>query len=58
MDTAPPPPGAATRLPSRPRNGIGETGVVGTAAAVANTAHHATGIRVRDLPLTPDKFIR
>jgi xanthine dehydrogenase YagR molybdenum-binding subunit len=38
--------------------GIGEIGIVGTAAAVANAAYHATGIRVRDLPLTADKFLR
>ncbi|MEV0567232.1 xanthine dehydrogenase family protein molybdopterin-binding subunit [Dactylosporangium sp. NPDC050588] len=31
--------------------GIGELGIVGTAAAVANAVHHATGIRVRDLPI-------
>jgi xanthine dehydrogenase YagR molybdenum-binding subunit len=37
--------------------GIGEIGIVGTAAAVANAVHHATGIRVRDLPITPDKLI-
>ena len=37
--------------------GIGEIGIVGTAAAVANAAYHATGIRVRDLPLTADKFL-
>ncbi|MGI5237392.1 xanthine dehydrogenase family protein molybdopterin-binding subunit [Dactylosporangium sp. CA-139066] len=33
--------------------GIGELGIVGTAAAVANAVHHATGIRVRSLPITP-----
>ncbi len=38
--------------------GIGELGVVGTAAAVANAAHHATGVRVRDLPITLDKLMR
>jgi xanthine dehydrogenase YagR molybdenum-binding subunit len=38
--------------------GIGEIGIVGTAAAIANAAYHATGIRVRDLPLTADKFLR
>lgn len=38
--------------------GIGEIGIVGTAAAVANATYNATGIRVRDLPLTPDKFVR
>ena len=31
--------------------GIGEIGIVGTAAAVANAVHHATGVRVRDLPI-------
>lgn len=38
--------------------GIGEIGIVGTAAAVANATYHATGIRVRELPLTPDRFVR
>jgi xanthine dehydrogenase YagR molybdenum-binding subunit len=37
--------------------GIGEIGIVGTAAAIANAAHHATGIRVRHLPLTADRFL-
>jgi xanthine dehydrogenase YagR molybdenum-binding subunit len=37
--------------------GIGEIGMVGTAAAVANAVWHATGIRVRDLPIQPDKLI-
>ncbi|GAA2944406.1 xanthine dehydrogenase family protein molybdopterin-binding subunit [Streptomyces enissocaesilis] len=37
--------------------GIGEIGVVGTAAAVANAVHHATGARLRELPLTPDKVL-
>jgi xanthine dehydrogenase YagR molybdenum-binding subunit len=37
--------------------GIGEIGIVGTAAAVANAVYHATGIRVRDLPIRPDKLI-
>ncbi|GIL35127.1 xanthine dehydrogenase family protein molybdopterin-binding subunit [Phycicoccus sp. DTK01] len=37
--------------------GIGEIGIVGTAAAVANATHHATGVRVRELPLTPDRFL-
>ena len=38
--------------------GVGEIGIVGTAAAIANAAYHATGIRVRDLPLTLDKLLR
>jgi len=37
--------------------GIGEIGIVGTAAAVANAVYHATGIRVRDLPIRPDKLL-
>lgn len=37
--------------------GIGEVGIVGVAAAVANAVFNATGIRVRDLPITPDKLI-
>ncbi|MGW5570456.1 xanthine dehydrogenase family protein molybdopterin-binding subunit [Nocardia thailandica] len=31
--------------------GIGEIGIVGSAAAVGNAVHHATGVRVRDLPI-------
>jgi xanthine dehydrogenase YagR molybdenum-binding subunit len=31
--------------------GIGELGIVGTAAAIANAVYHATGVRLRDLPL-------
>src|SRR5215472_737192 len=38
--------------------GIGEIGIVGTAAAIANAVYHATGIRVRDLPITPAKLLR
>ncbi len=37
--------------------GVGEIGVVGTAAAVANAIFHATGRRVRDLPITLDKLL-
>ena len=37
--------------------GIGEIGITGVAAAVANAVFNATGIRVRDLPLTPDKLV-
>lgn len=38
--------------------GIGELGIVGAAAAIANATYHATGIRVRDLPITLDKLLR
>jgi xanthine dehydrogenase YagR molybdenum-binding subunit len=37
--------------------GIGELPIVGAAAAVANAVWHATGIRVRDLPITPEKIL-
>ncbi len=37
--------------------GIGEIGIVGSAAAIANAVFHATGVRVRDLPITPDKLL-
>ncbi|HJU20786.1 MAG TPA: xanthine dehydrogenase family protein molybdopterin-binding subunit [Stellaceae bacterium] len=37
--------------------GIGEIGIVGAAAAIANAAYHATGVRARELPLTADKFL-
>ena len=36
--------------------GVGEIGIVGTAAAIANAVYHATGKRVRDLPITLDKL--
>jgi xanthine dehydrogenase YagR molybdenum-binding subunit len=38
--------------------GVGEIGIVGTAAAVANAIYHATGKRVRDLPITIDKLLQ
>ncbi|QDV34645.1 xanthine dehydrogenase family protein molybdopterin-binding subunit [Tautonia plasticadhaerens] len=37
--------------------GLGEIGIVGVAAAVANAVYHATGRRIRDLPITPDKLL-
>ena len=37
--------------------GLGELGIVGTAAAVANAIYHATGKRVRSLPITIDKLV-
>ena len=36
--------------------GLGEIGIVGVAAAIANAVYHATGTRVRDLPITLDKL--
>jgi xanthine dehydrogenase YagR molybdenum-binding subunit len=37
--------------------GIGEIGITGTPAAVASAVHNATGIRVRDLPISPDRLL-
>ncbi|MFF3736906.1 xanthine dehydrogenase family protein molybdopterin-binding subunit [Streptomyces sp. NPDC002566] len=37
--------------------GIGEIGIVGTAAAIGNAVHHAAGVRLRELPLTPDRVL-
>lgn len=37
--------------------GVGEIGIVGTAAAVVNAIFHATGKRVRSLPVTIDKLL-
>ncbi|MEA2137124.1 MAG: xanthine dehydrogenase YagR molybdenum-binding subunit [Solirubrobacteraceae bacterium] len=37
--------------------GVGEIGIVGTAAAIANAVHDATGVRVRDLPIRLDKLL-
>jgi xanthine dehydrogenase YagR molybdenum-binding subunit len=37
--------------------GIGEIGITGTVAAIANAIYNATGIRVRDLPISIDKLL-
>jgi len=37
--------------------GIGEIGITGVAAAIVNAVFHATGKRIRDLPITLDKLI-
>ena len=37
--------------------GVGEIGVCGAAAAIGNAVYHATGKRVRDLPITLDKLL-
>ena len=44
-------------MPDLGARGIGEIGIVGAPAAVANAIYHATGKRVRDLPITPDKLL-
>ncbi|MFD5007402.1 xanthine dehydrogenase family protein molybdopterin-binding subunit [Streptomyces mutabilis] len=45
------------RLNPMGSKGIGEIGIVGSAAAVGNAVHHATGIRFRELPLTPHRVL-
>ena len=37
--------------------GVGEIGITGVAAAIANAVYHATGVRVRELPITPDRLL-
>jgi len=37
--------------------GLGEVGLIGFTAAVANAVYHATGKRIRQLPITPDKLV-
>ena len=37
--------------------GLGELGITGAPAAIANAIHHATGTRVRDLPITLDTLL-
>jgi xanthine dehydrogenase YagR molybdenum-binding subunit len=37
--------------------GVGEVGIVGTAAAIANAVARTTGVRIRDLPITPAKLL-
>ncbi len=44
-------------MPDLGARGIGDIGIVGVPAAVANAIFHATGKRVRDLPITLDKLI-
>jgi len=37
--------------------GVGEIGLTGVAAALANAVYHATGVRVRELPIVPEKLL-
>jgi xanthine dehydrogenase YagR molybdenum-binding subunit len=45
------------RLNALGARGIGEIGITGVAAAIANAVYHATGMRVRDLPIVPEKLL-
>jgi xanthine dehydrogenase YagR molybdenum-binding subunit len=37
--------------------GVGELGISGSGAAILNAIHNACGVRIRDLPATPDKLV-
>jgi xanthine dehydrogenase YagR molybdenum-binding subunit len=37
--------------------GVGEIAMVGVAPAITNAIYHATGKRIRELPVTPDKLL-
>ena len=37
--------------------GVGEIAMVGVSPAIASAIFHATGKRIRDLPITPDKLL-
>jgi xanthine dehydrogenase molybdenum-binding subunit len=38
--------------------GIGEPGLVPTAPAIANAIYDAVGVRIKDLPITPEKILK
>lgn len=46
-----------TKIDRLGARGIGEIGITGTGAAIANAIYHATGKRVRNLPITPDRLM-
>jgi CO/xanthine dehydrogenase Mo-binding subunit len=49
--------GEPDRLNPTGTKGLGEVGLVGVAAAIANAVYHATGRRIRSLPITLDKLL-
>lgn len=49
--------GAPDRFSPIGTKGVGEVGLVGVAAAIANAVHHATGKRIRSLPITVDALL-
>jgi nicotinate dehydrogenase subunit B len=44
--------------PDQPATGAGEPATVTTAPAIANALYDATGIRFKELPITPEKILR
>jgi xanthine dehydrogenase YagR molybdenum-binding subunit len=49
--------GDRDRLTPTGTKGIGEVGLAGVAAAIANAVYHATGRRIRSLPITLDQLL-
>lgn len=51
---------AETEDPEGPfgAKGIGEPGIIPTAPAIANAIYHAIGIRIKELPITPEKILQ
>ena len=47
-----------THLNALGARGVGEIGLAGTAAAIMNAVHHATGFRARDLPMKLEQLLR
>jgi xanthine dehydrogenase YagR molybdenum-binding subunit len=50
-------PEADTRVNPLGIKGIGEIGIVGMSAAIANAVYHATGKRIRDLPIRVEQLL-
>ena len=49
--------GGSGRIYRSDATGVGESGLVPTAPAIANAIYDAIGVRIRDLPMTPDKIL-
>ena len=48
---------ADTRISDVGSKGLGEPPIIPTAGAIANAVYNAIGIRIKDLPITPDKVL-
>jgi CO/xanthine dehydrogenase Mo-binding subunit len=38
--------------------GVGMSGIMGIPAAIANAIYHACGVRIKDMPLTPERVLK
>ena len=56
-DATPSPRSAAIRFGLAGVKGVGELGICGVGAAIANAVYNATGVRVREYPITLDKLL-